>query len=89
MDKSTDINALHREPPGDDAESLKTALVNRLVYAAGKDSYTATPRDWLHALAYVVRDRLMARWMQTMRSYYDANSKRVYYLSAILSRKLS
>ena len=31
--------------------------------------------------AYAVRDRLIERWMETMRSYYRADAKRVYYLS--------
>jgi len=66
---------------GQDTESIKLALANRLIYAVGKDTYTATPRDWLHTLAYVVRDRLMDRWMDTMRGYFEADTKRVYYLS--------
>jgi len=64
-----------------DADSIRQALVDRLVYSVGKDHYTATPRDWLHSLAYVVRDRLTERWMETMRSYYRVDAKRVYYLS--------
>lgn len=81
VNKGININALRNDFLGDDANAIKHALANRLVYAVGKDTYTATPRDWLHTLAYMVRDRLMDRWMETMRSYYDSNSKRVYYLS--------
>lgn len=66
---------------GRDSDSIKHSLVNRLVYTTGKDNFTATPRDWLHTIAYVVRDRLMERWMETMRSYYQQDSKRIYYLS--------
>lgn len=66
---------------GLDQESLKHSLANRLEYSAGKDLYTATPRDWFHVAAWTVRDRLMERWMETMRSYYRADAKRVYYLS--------
>src|SRR5512145_1565261 len=43
---------------GLDAPSIKHSLANRLIYTVGKDSYTATQRDWLHAVAYMVRDRL-------------------------------
>jgi starch phosphorylase len=32
-------------------------------------------------LAYSIRDRLIAMWLGTQRSYYDAMTKRVYYLS--------
>ncbi|MEW6646829.1 MAG: glycogen/starch/alpha-glucan phosphorylase, partial [Pseudomonadota bacterium] len=66
---------------GLDAASLKHSLANRMIFTVGKDSYTATDRDWFHTLAYAVRDRLIERWMETMRSYYTADAKRVYYLS--------
>ncbi len=67
--------------PARDAGSLSEAIANRLVYTVGKDALTATLRDWFYATAYVARDRLIERWMETMRSYYDADAKRVYYLS--------
>ena len=38
-------------------------------------------RDWFLALALVVRDCLTQRWMETMRTYYLGDVKRVYYLS--------
>jgi len=66
---------------GMDAASLKRSLSNRLVYTVGKDPFTATDRDWFHAAAYAVRDRLIERWMETMRTYYRKDVKRVYYLS--------
>lgn len=64
-----------------DTTSLKDALSNRLVYSVGKDLFTATPRDWFFTTAYAIRDRLIERWMETMRSYYRTDSKRIYYLS--------
>ena len=64
-----------------DTASIKTALDERLIYSVGKESINATTRDWYTTAAYVVRDRLIDRWMQTMSSYYEANAKRVYYLS--------
>ncbi len=74
-----------------DPPSLKQSLANRLVYSIGKDEITAKDRDWLHALTYVVRDRLIERWMETMRSYYKKDSKRVYYFSLefLIGRTLS
>ena len=81
MNKNVDIEPYRKDYLGLDTESIKRSLANRLVYGVGKDAYTATARDWLHSLAYVVRDRLMDRWMETMRSYYSVNAKRVYYLS--------
>jgi starch phosphorylase len=66
---------------GRDRASLRKSVANRLVYSLGKNPATATPRDWLHATSYAVRDRLIERWMNTMREYYRRDAKRVYYLS--------
>jgi starch phosphorylase len=66
---------------GFDAESIKQSLSNCLIYSVGKDSITATDRDRFFAAAYMVRDRLIDRWMETMRSYYTNDVKRVYYFS--------
>jgi len=77
--------------PGEDAESLRRSIVNHLVYTVAKDQYSATDRDFFHALALSVRDRLIERWMETMRRYYELDSKRVYYLSMefLLGRSLT
>jgi glycogen phosphorylase len=61
--------------------AIDQPLINQLVYSVGKDTITATGRDWFFAAAYMTRAQLIERWMRTMRSYYDANAKRVYYLS--------
>ncbi len=66
---------------GRDAAALKEALTNRLIFLVGKDSITATQRDWLYATAFATRDHLIERWMETMRAYYVSDAKRVYYLS--------
>jgi starch phosphorylase len=66
---------------GLDALSIRHSLANHMIYTVGKDNFTATDRDWFHAVAYMVRDRLTERWMDTMRSYYNNGTKRVYYLS--------
>jgi len=70
-----------RDTLGRDRASLRRSIANRLVYSMGKNPLTATPRDWLHATSYAVRDRLVERWMETMRAYYQRDAKRVYYLS--------
>ena len=64
-----------------DAASIRRSLYNRLIYTIGKDPITATDRDWFYAAAAVVRERMIERWMETMRSYYVQDRKRVYYLS--------
>ena len=64
-----------------DVETLKRAMINRLIYSIGKDPLETSHRDWFLALAQVVRDRMTLRWMETMRGYYLGDVKRVYYLS--------
>jgi glycogen phosphorylase len=75
------VGAFHCDKLGQDRESLRRSLCNRLVYSLGKDPITATTRDWFNTTAYAVRERLIERWMETMRSYYRSDAKRVYYLS--------
>ncbi|TAJ79957.1 MAG: glycogen/starch/alpha-glucan phosphorylase [Gallionellaceae bacterium] len=72
---------VHHVEKACDSGSIKNALSERLTYAVGKDSITATERDWFFTAAYVVRDRLIDRWMETMRAYYDNDVKRIYYFS--------
>ncbi len=66
---------------GSDTSTLKHSLLNRLVYTVGKDSFSASPRDWFFSTALATRDRLAERWMETMRTYHRQDVKRVYYLS--------
>jgi starch phosphorylase len=81
MNESSRKAPLPHERLGLDASSIRQSLANRLTYTVGKDPLTATERDWFHALAYATRDRLAERWMETMRSYYDRDVKRIYYFS--------
>jgi starch phosphorylase len=93
---------MNRPPPGtsrqfdldplrDDRESLQRAIATKLLYAIGKDPATADGQDWYQALARVVRDRLVERWMDTTRAQYAGDVKRVYYLSMefLVGRALS
>lgn len=65
----------------DDVESIRDSLTNHLLYSVGKEPVSATARDWFVAAAYTVRDRMTERWMPTLNRYYDADQKRVYYMS--------
>jgi glycogen phosphorylase len=69
------------EHKGLDIEAFRRSFLDNLVYNVGKDVPAATPRDWLNSAAHAVRDRLVDRWMQTTHSHYEADAKRVYYLS--------
>ena len=73
-------NRQHK-PLSHSPDSVKQSMDSHLIFSVGKDTITATHRDWLFALSKVVRERLIERWMETMRRYYDNDAKRVYYLS--------
>lgn len=66
-------------------EFLKNLNFNRGVALS-----TSTPNDQYMALAYTVRDYLMARWLEDLRRQGQAQSKGVCYLSAefLLGRQL-
>lgn len=64
-----------------DAEFLQQAILEHLHFTLAKDRYTATKRDLFQAVAFAVRDQLIGRWIKTQQQYYDADAKRVYYLS--------
>ena len=66
---------------GRDPASLRRSVANRLLYSLGKDPASATARDWFHATALAVRDRLMERWMAGLKGADAPHTKRVYYLS--------
>ncbi len=62
--------------------TLKRAFLDHLLYSEGHTLDMSTVRDAFEGLAFVVRDRLMRRWIRTQRAYYRQNVKRLYYLSA-------
>jgi len=70
-----------REPLNLSLDAVQQSMINHLIFTIGKDPITATNRDWFFTLARVVRERLIERWMATMRRYYNNDVKRVYYLS--------
>src|SRR3989338_11462891 len=74
-------NDRQHKPLNLNLSSVKQSMTNHLIFSVGKDTITATDRDWFFTLAHVVRERLTERWMATMRRYYNNDAKRVYYLS--------
>jgi len=60
---------------------IKSAILAKLRLAIGKDAGMATKRDWYHAAALALRDRIVHRWLTAEKQSYDTGSKRVYYLS--------
>jgi starch phosphorylase len=64
-----------------DPETIKVHFGEHLKHTLGRDHYTATMHDRYLALALVVRDRLVERWIATQQAHHRKNVKRVYYLS--------
>ena len=63
-------------------EALKRAFIDNLFYMQGKFPALATRTDYYLALAYVVRDRLLQRWISTAAAYTRDGARTVAYLSA-------
>jgi len=70
---------------------LDRAFRDHLQYSQGKTLATSTARDQFVALALMVRDRLVRRWIETQGAYHKPDVKKVYYLSAefLLGRALA
>ncbi len=79
------------EPPQNDALALRRSVAHALLYSGGRYPDVATHKDWYHAVASAVRDRLVERWMETTQRWRAADAKRVYYLSMefLIGRTLS
>jgi hypothetical protein len=63
-------------------DALKRAFLDNLFYIQGKFPALATKKDYYMALAYMVRDRLLQRWVSTATKYTEEKSRTVAYLSA-------
>ncbi len=75
---------------GMDPVTLRRAVLDHLRFTRARDLRSATLADVYHAVAHVVRDRLVHRWMSTRGRHDELDIKRVYYLSAefLLGRQL-
>jgi starch phosphorylase len=63
-------------------ETLRRALADHLYYIQGKLPEYASLNDFYLSLAFVVRDRLMPRWLYSKRNYLKPETRIVSYLSA-------
>ncbi len=85
MSKSTTSNSGSNHEAirtGSSVEALKRAWLDNLFYVQGRFQDTATSHDVYMAAAYSVRDRVLDRWIKTMRSYKSSQARTVCYLSA-------
>jgi len=63
-------------------EAIKRAFLDNLFYAQGKFPALASRNDYYMALATLVRDRLLHRWISTAAAYTRERARTVAYLSA-------
>lgn len=72
----------HSSRVGMTPEDLEQSVLEHLFYTCGKDLRSATPLDVYRAISHATRDRLVHRWLQSKRTYFHHEAKRVCYLSA-------
>jgi starch phosphorylase len=77
-------SAVAAPPPAPAAAvaELQAAFRDNLFRVLGRFPEVATRNDLYLALAYAVRDRLLARWVRTGEAYYRNRVRSVVYLSA-------
>jgi glycogen phosphorylase len=63
-------------------ETLKKAIQNNLFYVQGKYPEIATRNDYYMSLAYAIRDRILQRWVASVKQYLEGKHRIVSYLSA-------
>ncbi len=67
---------------GSSVETLKRAILDNLFYVVGRAAEHAGNIDYYMALAFTVRDRILARFMHTIHSYKESAVRAVSYFSA-------
>ncbi|MCA9805841.1 MAG: glycogen/starch/alpha-glucan family phosphorylase, partial [Cyanobacteria bacterium HKST-UBA02] len=83
MTGSADTNiTVEDDRTGVSIKTLRRALADNLYYNCGKYPEIATKNDYYQAVAYTVRDRLLHRWINTIRHYFKGGDRIVCYLSA-------
>jgi starch phosphorylase len=67
---------------GNDAASIAHDFKEKLFFELAKFPGVATINDCYLALSFVIRDRLLHRWVRSARTYLDGEHRTVIYLSA-------
>src|SRR3989442_4334981 len=62
--------------------AIARAFRDNMAYLQARFPAVATRNDNYMALAYSVRDRLLHRWINTARTYFERRSRTICYLSA-------
>jgi len=64
-----------------ETESIQQTILSHVLSSQGRDPEMAGEEDFYKALAYTMREFLVKKWINTQKSYYAKQQKRVYYLS--------
>lgn len=67
---------------GGGVAEIKQSILDNLVCIQGRFAPIASKNDYYLAIAYAVRDRILAQWARTAHTYYQKASRTVCYLSA-------
>ncbi|MCP4752022.1 MAG: glycogen/starch/alpha-glucan phosphorylase [Proteobacteria bacterium] len=62
-------------------EHFKKAFERHMALTIAHDLDNSSALDKYTALAYSVRDKMIAKWIRTQETYYQINPKRIYYFS--------
>ncbi len=81
MENQQKSQGKERPRTGTSPETLAQAILDNLYYLRGCPPELATRNDWYMALACTVRDRLLDKWVQTLK-HLKEDVKVVSYLSA-------
>ena len=81
MENQQKCQGKERPRTGTSPETLAQAILDNLYYLRGCPPELATKNDWYMALACTVRDRLLDKWVQTLK-HLKEEVKVVSYLSA-------
>jgi starch phosphorylase len=85
MAASTNQRSVPVEEPARTAfsvDAIKRDFLDNLVCIQARFRDVATRNDYYQALAYTVRDRLLARWIRSAEAFKNARARTVSYLSA-------
>lgn len=75
-------NSVENDRTSCSPQTLQTAITDNLLYIQGKFPEIATLNDYYMALAYTVRDRLLQRWVNSVKTHIHQDVRIVGYLSA-------
>jgi glycogen phosphorylase len=67
---------------GSSVETLRRAILDNLFCVVGRGTEHASIADYYMAVAYTVRDRILARFLRTLHAYTESDVRCVSYLSA-------